>query len=98
MLKKSNRLATTELKKIEKMPNFDHFPRPGKIDPYVARSCHRSYISKLETTTLHIVDGSLLNLNPSNIGFASFARQARAVVIAEMQHITYRSRQSLSSM
>ena len=27
----SNRL---ELKKMKKMPIFDHFPRPGEIDPY----------------------------------------------------------------
>ena len=29
-----NRLVTAELQKMKKMPIFDHFPRPGEIDPY----------------------------------------------------------------
>ena len=33
-MKLSNRLVTAELQKSLKMPYFDHFPRPGKSDPY----------------------------------------------------------------
>ena len=38
-----------------------------------------------------------ISSHPTLITFATFARQARAIIIAEMQHITYRSRESGSS-
>ena len=37
-MKKSNRLVTAELQN-KKMPHFDHFPRPGEIDPYIPPYC-----------------------------------------------------------
>ena len=45
-----------------------------------------SYISTHDTFLV----GFLPNFQPSRICSATFAHQARAVVIAEMQHITYR--------
>ena len=37
-LKRSNRFVTAELQRKLKMPHFDHFPRPGEIDPYAIRA------------------------------------------------------------
>ena len=34
-------MVTAELQKNETMPYFDHFPRPGKIDPYGSVSAGR---------------------------------------------------------
>ena len=29
-------MVAAELQKNKQMPHFDHFPRPGEIDPYIA--------------------------------------------------------------
>ena len=39
----SNRLVTAAIKRKQKIPHFDHFPRPGESDPYVSCSGSGNY-------------------------------------------------------
>ena len=55
-------------KDYEKMPHFDHFPRPGEIDPYMTKATKRA--TKTITNGDITVDFHLkLLLNHQRLGY-----------------------------